>query len=238
VDRKKEIELTYLDEARRASELFPPGEPDPCDPLDFLLPHGAGVLGIEVTQLCREAERREGARLGYIAPKARRIYSRRPGAVPVNVSPVLSDEAVQMHVDDLAAGLAEFVYNHRGANANLSWDRHDDMPQGFLSIGVFEPLQGQSEGDWRYFRAFDVVLASKDMIQARIAEKNARVAEYRKIASEVWLLIVNDQFLGPGEVCVRPDYVAEWSFKHNFDKALIFVRQPGGSGEVIELQRC
>jgi len=40
MDRKKRIELQYLEEARRASSQFPEGEPVPNDPLDFLFDGG------------------------------------------------------------------------------------------------------------------------------------------------------------------------------------------------------
>lgn len=71
-----------------------------------------------------------------------------------------------------------------------------------------------------------------------IAEKNARVAEYRLSAPQVWLLIVNDQFLGPGVVYVRLEYLAAWKLTFDFDKVLLFSREPGGTGEVIEIQRA
>jgi hypothetical protein len=49
---------------------------------------------------------------------------------------------------------------------------------------------------------------------------------------------VNDQFLGPGEVYARPDHLAQWEFTFDFDKVLLFSREPGGGGEVIEIQRA
>jgi hypothetical protein len=57
-------------------------------------------------------------------------------------------------------------------------------------------------------------------------------------APEVWLLIVNDQFLGPGELYVRPDHLEQWKFQFDFDKVLLFSREPGGTGEVIEIRRA
>jgi hypothetical protein len=54
----------------------------------------------------------------------------------------------------------------------------------------------------------------------------------------VWLLIVNDQFLGPGELYVRPDHLEQWKFQFDFDKVLLFSREPGGTGEVIEIRRA
>lgn len=51
------------------------------------------------------------------------------------------------------------------------------------------------------------------------------------------MLIVNDLFLGPGEVCLRSEDLAQWAFDFAFDKVLLFERQPGGSGKVIKLRR-
>jgi hypothetical protein len=49
--------------------------------------------------------------------------------------------------------------------------------------------------------------------------------------------MINDQFLGPGEVYTRPDHLAEWSFAFDFDKVLIFARKPGGGGHVTEIRK-
>ena len=48
---------------------------------------------------------------------------------------------------------------------------------------------------------------------------------------------MNDRFLGPGEVYARKDHLASWAFRFDFDKVLVFMREAGGSGEVIELRR-
>jgi hypothetical protein len=235
---KKRIERLYLEEARPASTVFPSGDPVPHDPLDFLFGSAGKTLGIEMTELCREDERREGARLGYVAPLAKRLYSKLPGANPVNVSPVFSLDADEFGVKELATGLAEFVYQHQEINRNLDWyECREAMPKGFFSIGVFPSTDDFPDQSWRYFRSSSTELATQEMIAAVIAEKNARLPEYRKIAGEVWLLIVNDLFLGPGEVCARTDYLAEWTFNFDFDRVLLFSRQPGGSGEVVELRQ-
>ena len=235
---KKRIERIYLCEARGASSLFQAGEPVPHEPLDFLFPMASGTLGIEVTELCHEDARKEGARLGYVVPKAKKLYDKRPDARSVNVSPVLSHEAGTMHVDDLAKELADFVYDHRDADETFRWDWCENIPKGFSQIGVFPPWDIEPDGQWRHFRAFSTTLAPKEALDARIAEKNARLSDYRNVASEVWLVIVNDLFLGPGEVCVDLASLAQWTFDVDFDKVLFFERQPGGTGKVIELRRA
>jgi hypothetical protein len=60
---------------------------------------------------------------------------------------------------------------------------------------------------------------------------------YRRACDEVWLLIVNDQWIGPGEVHVRAEDVATWAFDFAFDKVLIFIRPLGARSEVVELNR-
>ncbi len=65
---------------------------------------------------------------------------------------------------------------------------------------------------------FDVQIASKQLIERRIVVKSTRLATYREAATVVWLLIVNDQFLGPGEVYTRPD-LEEWRFSFEFEKS-------------------
>jgi hypothetical protein len=231
---QKELERHYLNEARAASSIFPTSEPLADDPLDFVFPHEG--IGIEVSELCRPDERGEGKRLGYVAPRAKKLYLSRPDAQPVSVSPVFTRDAHQLKVPELAASLAQFVYDHRAANRSFEW--HDGLPPGYLHIGVFprhaiEP----PDGEWRYFRAGDTVLAPKALLDERIAEKNRRLDEYRRKAPEIWLLLVNDLFLGPGEVALRADDIAQWSFPSKFDRLLVFQRQPGGSGVVSELRQ-
>ena len=60
---------------------------------------------------------------------------------------------------------------------------------------------------------------------------------YKLAAPEAWLLIINDHFLGPGEVRTNLDELAGWTFNSDFDKVLLFLRDAAGRGDVIELGR-
>jgi hypothetical protein len=239
MDKKKRLELRYVEEARRASSIFPSGQLVPHDPPDpdILLPGSVGSLGVEVTEICRQPERGEGARLGYVARKAMRLYGKRPGARPVNVTAAFSNDADRMTVHELAEGLAEFVNKHRNDNGSIQWYESSDMPKGYSEIGVFQPGASEPPVDWQCIRAWSGGLGSKELIEARIAKKNVHLTDYRKAAPEVWLLIVSDRFLGPGEVCFRLQNLKDWTFDSDFDKVLLFERQAGGSGEVIQLRR-
>jgi len=52
------------------------------------------------------------------------------------------------------------------------------------------------------------------------------VSEVEWVAREVWLLLVNDLVLGPGEVSVYEDDLKDWTFDFSFDKVLGFRRHP------------
>ena len=52
-----------MEEARRASTLFPAGGLEPYEKPDFLLFANPHTIGIEVTELCREEPRAEAGRL-------------------------------------------------------------------------------------------------------------------------------------------------------------------------------
>ena len=228
---QKERERAYLNEALSAApSIFPHGKVENHDPLDFLIED----VGIEMTELCREHERGEAARLGYVASRAKQRYTARPGATPVSVSPVFSRAAQELGLKALVKGLADFVHAHR--DCHRSFSASDGLPAGYSHIGIFPRLELEAnDGEWRHFRAGDTVLASKDLLEERIAAKDDRVAAYREDAVQVWLLMVNDLFVGPGEVAFRDEDIAEWSFGSKFDRLLLFERQPGGSGKVSEL---
>jgi hypothetical protein len=157
------------------------------------------TIGIEVTELCREEPRAEAGRLSKVPDRAKELYNRYPQAESVDVSAAFW-RAENVHFNVLTLSLADFVYTNRDAKGK-GFKRN--LPEGFCHIGIFQPLR--DEPKWHAGRAFDTIVAPQGLIAARIAEKNGRVKDYKLSASEAWLLIVNDQFLGPGEVYARPD---------------------------------
>jgi hypothetical protein len=201
---------------------------------DFLLRADGRTIGIEVTELCREAPRAEGGKLSKVAAAAKQRYDRLANAVPVEVSASFAPRIEDISFNRLVNGLADFVHAHRAEMGCFNWNDFE-LPEGYSYVAIHNARDGS--GQWRTFKAFDTTLAPKELIEARIAEKLLRLPEYRKAAPENWLLIVNDRFLGAGEVYARADHVAQWKFAFDFEKVLMFLREPGGSGEVIEVQR-
>jgi hypothetical protein len=236
LNRKKRVESHYMDEARRASSIFPSGELIQHERPDFLLQTDGMTIGIEVTELCGQEPRAEAGRLAKVLDKARERYGRLPNAKPVDVIVVFSGQAQNMSFEALTKSLSEFVYVRQD---NKGPGFTGNLPSGYRHIGIHARMGEMNEsGRWRGVRAFDTAVAPKQLIESRIAEKNLRLPDYRLSAAEIWLLIVNDQFLGPGEVYARPENLAEWAFVFDFEKVLLFSREPGGNGEVIELRRA
>ena len=234
--RKKRVEIRYVDEARRTSSIFPIGDLVPQERPDFLLHTDGGTVGIEVTELCREQQRAEGGKLSKVADKARDLYSRLANSGPIDVYASFAPDTENIGFRQLTSGLANFVDANR-QNHGSSFDWNDcELPEGYCYIAI-DPAQ-EPIGDWRTFKCFGSTLAPKELLESCIADKNLRLPDYRQTAGEVWLLIVNDQFLGAGEVYARPDHLAQWKFAFDFEKVLLFSRERGGGGEVIELQRA
>jgi hypothetical protein len=232
MDRKKRVERQYIEEARRASTIFPSGVLVAHERPDFLLRTNGWQIGIELTELCREAPRAEAGRLAKIPRRAQQRYEQFDCAVPVDVV-IAFWRAERIGINVLVNSLADFVCRNRVVRGS---EFEEALPDGYCHIGIHDPLEAAARG--HAFRAFDTVLVTRELLNARIAEKNVLVPVYRHSAAEIWLLIVNDLFLGPGEVYARPDHVAQWKFDFDFDKVLLFSRQPSGRGEVMEIQRC
>jgi hypothetical protein len=181
--RKKQVEAQYMDEARRASSIFPDGMLVPHEKPDFLLHAGRRIIGIEVTELCPEEPRAEGGRLAKVPDKARECYSRLANAEPVDVSVGFAAQAKNIGFKELTNSLVEFV--HRNLDSKGSGFTKN-LPEGYCHIGIHAPLD--PIGHWRGVRAFNTVVAPKTLLESYIVEKNNRVQNYRISTPEIWLL--------------------------------------------------
>jgi hypothetical protein len=170
-NRKKRIETHYMEEARRASSIFPAGTLEPYERPDFLLRASHGKIGIEVTELCREDPRAEAGRLSKVPGKAKTIYDRFPDAEPVDVG-IGFWRAETVGFNALTKSLADFVYANR---SNKGTGYAQNLPDGYCHIGIHEPLV--PGGRWHGGRAFDTVVAPTgvSMINTPVPGENSAI---------------------------------------------------------------
>jgi hypothetical protein len=198
-----------------------------------------GMLGIEITALCNEEPRATAGRLGNVIHASERRYRGAKHPTPIDVVVSFSPRAEEIHSRELMNTLLDVVAVRQRTDvvvpemANGAWQLFE---RGFLHVGVHDPIH--DGGRWTWMSGFQTTLAPEELLCSCIEGKESRIGEYRRAADEVWLLIVNDLFLGPGEVYARPEDLAQWTFPFSFDKVLVFSRQPGGSGTVFELLRA
>jgi hypothetical protein len=151
----------------------------------------------------------------------------------IDVSVAFSVQAGKVKFGKLVKSLVEFV---RMNQINKGSVFRNNLPEGYCYISISVPTQPL--GRWWGAAGFNTVVATKELLESCIAKKNRLEPTYRNSdhnISGVWLLIVNNKFLGAGEVDVCLDHLAEWKFVFNFDKVLLFSRELDGSGEVLEL---
>ena len=107
--RRKAIEQTYLDEARRASALFPGGRYEEHECPDFLVQADGGVLGIEITALCNEEPRATAGRLGNVIHGSEGRYRAAKHPTPIDVVVSFSPRAEEIHSRELMNTLLDVV---------------------------------------------------------------------------------------------------------------------------------
>ena len=205
------------------AELQRPGEGP-----DFALVTSTGRYGLEVTRILSPANGRaislrqmEGIR-EQVLNGAKAIWDRTIGVnVEVHVhwdpsaAPPKSSIAgtAQKLVEVVAANLPEV-----GGFATIewSWRYPNGLPRGVSSISVVR-LATYDRSYWVGANAAIIGELTPDLVQSRIDAKNAKVQQYRRTLTEVWLLLVLDSHNISG-MFELPDSVFEHRFTSVFDR--------------------
>ncbi len=229
--KKKEIESYYFEKAQSISSILPDGEVLYLERPDIVIKTSQGSIGIELTELSVEEPRALAGKLTGAVDDAKASYNKIFPSKPLDVVVTFSLEVDIFKRKSLSKDLLEFVTKNDISNMGM-------LPKPYTHIGVYPAEERiEPEGRWQCIRAFSTIVASEKMIRETISKKNNHIREYQKKSDRVWLLIINDQFMGPGEVNVRPEDLLNWKFSFDFEKVLLFSHQAGGGGEVFELQR-
>lgn len=231
-EKKKAQERELLERARLVYQGFPGGEliagegADGKGP-DFVFP--TERLGVEVTQLFREptgrtvAPRERESFQEDVVRRAQQVHAQR-GEPAVHVTVYFSDETIN-GLNSVAWSLADYVRTHAPHPLGA------DLPPGFQSVDVY-PARGGEAGRWLGLGSSDAVLLTRDLVAARVVEKNGRLPMYRAKADTVWLLVAAT-LMPLSSSFIVPDDVESWRFEAGFDKILLF---SGDAGKGVRSQ--
>ena len=97
------------------------------------------------------------------------------------------------------------------------------LPEWLAGLSVFHPLP-DFPLRWAGGSVWSTESLCRDQVAERIKQKSLRLAEYRRFADEVWLLLVVNQFAIGEDISIPWDAVA-WRFEHDFDRVLLMSQQ-------------
>ncbi|MBS0658385.1 MAG: hypothetical protein JSR82_09110 [Verrucomicrobia bacterium] len=192
--KKQQDELHLFDEFRRLAPNLGLSEGVPKEPpaADVLSSIGTNTIGIEVTRILRQDEKRRESEESRVVEAARRQYeSLGLPATGVGMSWVQKDPNPQDR-DLLAKSLAEFVAQRLPSRGSWVVFDADSLPK-ILSDRLhyirIERFVDYPKNYWCISRAGWVASLDPVQVQLEIAAKDPKVTGYRQTCDEAWLLI-------------------------------------------------
>ena len=183
---------------------------------DFIVCYEGRPVGVEITQLFVSHDQSQNlmqaqeAITGRIVSRAGQIYET-SGGPPVHVSVCFRpySDLRNLNREHTSKELASFV-----RSLNLSeWEYFDWRPEDSEApladeISFVHALGVPSfdMAHWAVARAGWAAPVSVDILQARIDEKSLRLAMYRKIVNENWLVIIADATKPSGLFDTRSEF--------------------------------
>jgi hypothetical protein len=232
---KKLSERWLIEEARRRSTIFPPGELSAFESPDWLIRDA--FLGIEVTDLLppKRNSLYSGAQLSAfqaeIVQRARAQYFTEC-ASDADVLVFFENEwNRKREAQAYAVSLAQFVRRNLPVDRDcvtLQARHAKDWVEGISVIRI-----SRTGNKWLAAGAAGIPLLEYTDLAARIAAKNKLLPRYRARLPEwkMWLLMATDIRV-LRSVGIPPD-ITDWRFSFDFEKVLLMP----WDGEVVELAR-
>lgn len=173
---------------------------------DFIIDHEGRPVGLEVTEIftCHDGSssrvQAEESIADRIVSRARQIYRAR-GGYPVHISVSFRpyEDLLKVNRETVAEALASRIEQLNPQPwARVEWpplmlmNPLPDVVSRIHGLGVLS----WDMALWNVPRAAWVVPLTSQHVQSRVDEKVGRLAEYRKHASDVWLLLVTNRGKG------------------------------------------
>jgi hypothetical protein len=224
----KRLERWYVAQLRTAVSDFPLGEVVPGESPDFIVRSDKRTVGIEVTAF-------------HLPPAA----GERPHQEQQSLKDRVVDQARRLHTDAGGPGLYVSVYfgdpvliTKRGAREfadavasivletsvpasfdepvmTVPWHR---LPPGIVGISIRASIDGRDRL-WSAHAGGWVAPVQPQHIEAVIQRKHGMLSVAKSKCSEVWLVIVNDDFSKAAPVELT-EAAARHSYEHAFDRLL------------------
>lgn len=219
-------ERFQLDQFLKIFPHAPVGQPKKTTHPDFIIRTSDGVLGIELTQLYKTGQnynsqpRQIEAFREKIVSLAKDIYSSK-NAAPPDVG-VLFSEIALTDAKVTARKLVAVIEKLASGDEAQCVVTHDemDMPQEF-SIIRFNRVPSHVNCLWTVVQSGWIPDLDKSTIQTAISKKNEKIAQYRKYADELWLLLVMDQIYLSSSFQI-PDSIIAHTYDSAFNKTILF----------------
>src|SRR5262245_46567758 len=222
----KRLERWYLGQLRVALKDFPVGELEETESPDFIIGSPERAVGIEVTAFHlppEEGERQhqETQRLkDLVVARALAIHRNaggpglyvsvffaRPLAITKRNAQEISEAlALAILATAVPASLEEGAYQ-------VAWGR---LPRGINDITIRASVDGQDRL-WHADAGGWVAPVAREHIERVVQRKNEMLSTARSKCSDVWLVIVNDEFSRAAPVELS-DAAACFSYAHEFNR--------------------
>jgi hypothetical protein len=226
----KDRELRYVEALRRALSDFPTGDLVPAETPDALVQSSSSTIGIEVTVFhlvegdgSKRPHQEQQALKDRIVERAwsRHVQDGGPAlyvAVHFNRSPL--DKATVASVADAIVAAIARLGKEPSADDELTvpWR---DLPPEVAFISVHRSINGQDQL-WHADAGGWVAEASWTDVQRVVTQKARMELKARQKCSELWLVIVNDQFSRAAQAELGPE-AAIAQYAHSFDRLIWLV---------------
>ncbi|HWN08618.1 MAG TPA: hypothetical protein VNO50_04990 [Pyrinomonadaceae bacterium] len=229
---KKEIERYHLELFRETCPDFPSGTIVDSEEPDFLVENGSATIGIELTEMYREAP--ESGRPMQASEKltdglveeARSIHDLRGGPVlTVRAEFDLGSKFGKARRSQVASNLADLVLANCpdiGDEVKLenNYDDLDVFPEEITRIRI-QRSPYRSRSLWTAPHAAFIPSMDVGILQERIDEKNKRAAVYRKRTSEIWLVVIYNLSLSLASSFERCSEAFQQTYRSDFDRTFM-----------------
>jgi hypothetical protein len=199
---KKDVERHYFDRFQALCQPFPEGSITSTEEPDFLVAGPKRTIGVELTELHREASpgraplQATEAMRHRVAARAQEIYEQ-GSHPPVRCTIFLTDTHIEKsQVEPVAKAISDIALRNiplpnASTNESYDWVNRSYFPEVIDSISVHR-LDAITQTHFNCPGATMVPKLSRLDIERTLAAKEAKYSAYRQRCDEAWLLVNAD----------------------------------------------